>query len=197
MALRSAAGPAAIVLILTSVVACSGGGSGSPTAPASPTPAAPATDSASSSPTPVGLSGSLADLLPDEIGGIKLEKRTILGPDLGELEAEEAANIAKVLENVEGPPEAFEIVSATGEGFAIAAWRMEGTDGRQLGESFLGFISGLGDTKVEDVTIDGKDVKRVTPTDTTPLHIYVTGEIMFVVQAKDPALVAEAFALLP
>lgn len=199
MAMRSPRGPAAIVLLVAALAAlgaCGGGASESP-AGADSTPAATPADVVSSSPTPASASGPLADLLPDEIGGIKLTKRTVLGPDLGELEAEEAANFAKVLANVDGPPEAFAVASATGEGFAIGAWRMEGTDGGQLGESYIAFISGLGATKVEDVTIGGKDVKRLTPANTTPLHIYVTGEIMFTVQAKDPALVPEAFALLP
>lgn len=200
MAMRSPRGPAAIVLLLAALAAlgaCGRGASGTESPAGASTPAATPAGARTSSPTPASASGPLADLLPDEIGGIKLTKRTVLGPDLGELEAEEAANFAKVLANVDGPPEAFAVASATGEGFAIGAWRMEGTDGGQLGESYIAFISGLGATKVEDVTIGGKDVKRLTPANTTPLHVYVTGEIMFTVQAKDPALVAEAFALLP
>jgi len=198
MAMRSPRGPAEIVLLLAALAAVAGcgGGTSESESPAS-TPAATPADAVRSSPTPASASGPLADLLPDELGGIVLTKRTVLGPDLGELEAEEAANFAKVLANVDGPPEAFAVASATGEGLAIGAWRMEGTDGRQLGESFIGFISGLSATKVEDITIGGKDVKRMTPANTTPLHIYVTGEIMFTVQAKDPALVEEAFAVLP
>jgi hypothetical protein len=50
---------------------------------------------------------------------------------------------------------------------------------------------------VEDVTIDGKEVKRVTPPNSVPLHVYVMGEVMFVVQTADAALVAGAFAALP
>jgi hypothetical protein len=143
------------------------------------------------------IAGPLGDLLPDEVGGVALAKRTVAGADLGELDPEEAANFAKVLENVDGPLEAFAFVSATGKGITIAAWRMEGTDGRQLGEAFIGFVQGLGDAKVADVTIGGKEVKRVTPANTTPLHVYVSGEVMFVVQAADPALVEKAFAALP
>lgn len=201
MAMRSPRAPAVIVLVLaaaTVLSACGGGAADSerPTGAAS-APAATSADARGSSPTPVSASGPLADLLPDEVSGIELKKRTVLGPDIGDLEADEAANFAKILENVDGQPEAFAVASATGEGLAIGAWRMEGTDGGQLGESYIAFISGSSETTVEDETIGGKDVKRVTPADTTPIHVYVTGEIMFTVQAADPALVEEAFSLLP
>ena len=201
MAMRSSRGPVAIVLLLAAAAAlgaCGGAASESADPRATPsTPEATPGDAVGSSPTPVGASGPLADLLPDEVSGIELKKRTVLGPDLGEIDADEAASIAKVLANVDGPPEAFAVASATGEGLAIGAWRMEGTDGGQLGESFIAFILGQGEATVEDITIGGKDVKRVTPVNTDPLHVYVTGEIMFTVQAAQPALVEEAFALLP
>jgi predicted dehydrogenase len=194
MPIRSRRGPAAIVLILAAIAACNGAasGSGSPAATALPAPAATPAAAAT-----VSLAGPLEDLVPDEVGGVQLVKTTVHGPDLGELDPEEAANYASVLENVDGPLEAFAVVSANGEGLAIAAWRMEGTDGRQLGESFIGFVVGLGETQVEDITIEGKEVKRVTPADANPIHVYVTGEVMFVVQAADPALVEDAFAALP
>jgi hypothetical protein len=196
---RTRRGPTAIVvvLIMAALGACGGAasGSGNPSATASPTAAG---DAQPSQPVATAsLAGPLEDLVPDEVGGIQLTKTIVHGPDLGELDPEEAANYASVLENVDGPLEAFAVVSATGEGLAIAAWRMEGTDGRQLGESFIGFVVGLGETQVEDITIEGKEVKRVTPADTNPIHVYVTGEVMFVVQAADPALVEDAFAALP
>jgi hypothetical protein len=196
MAIRSAAGTAAIVLILAAVAAC-GGASGSPKATASSSPVETPTAAGASSPTPPSTAGPLEDLLPDEVDGIALTTKTILGPDIGELEPAEAANFGAILQNVDGPPESFAVASATGEGLAIAAWRMEGTDGRQLGESYIGFIVGSSATKVEDITIGGKAVKRVTPASTTPLHVYVTGEVMFVVQAAKPELVPEVFAVLP
>jgi hypothetical protein len=37
----------------------------------------------------------------------------------------------------------------------------------------------------------------VTPAHTAPIHVYVTGEVMFVVRAADTALLEEAFAALP
>lgn len=196
MAIRSAAGTAVIVVILAALAAC-GGASGSPKATASSSPVETPTAAGASSPTPPSTAGPLDDLLPDKVGGITLTKKTILGPDIGELEPAEAANFGAILQNVDGPPESFAVASATGEGLAIAAWRMEGTDGRQLGESYIGFIVGSSTTKVEDVTIGGKEVKRVTPANTTPLHVYVTGEVMFVVQAAKPELVPEVFAVLP
>lgn len=194
MANRSPRAPGAIVLVLVAIASCSGAASGSPSSTAAP----PATSIPG--PTPAATpntAGPLEDLVPDEVGGVRLVKTTVHGPDLGELDPQEAANFAKVLENVDGPLEAFSAVSGTGDGIAIAAWRVEGTDGRQLGEAFIGFILGLGDAEVDDITIGGKEVKRVTPADTNPIHIYVTGEVMFVVQAADAALVEEAFAALP
>ena len=196
MAIRSPRAWGAIVLVLAAIASCSGPASdtASPTATAAST--AFSTQGPARSATPAAA-GPLEDLVPDEVGGVRLVKTTVHGPDLGELDPEEAANFARVLENVEGPLEAFSAVSGTGEGFAIAAWRMEGTDGRQLGEAFIGFIVGLGDAEVEDITIGGKEVKRVTPASMTPIHIYVTDEVMFVVQAEDDALVEDAFAALP
>jgi hypothetical protein len=194
MAVRSPRAPGAIVLILAAIASCGG--------PASGSPAATTASRAASTPTPApaatpSTAGPLEDLVPDEVGGVPLVKTTVHGADLGELDPQEAANFASVLENVDGPLEAFSAVSATGEGIAIAAWRVEGTDGGQLGEAFIEFILGLGEALVEDVTIEGKEVERVTPADTTPIHIYVTGEVMFVVQIADAALLEEAFAALP
>jgi hypothetical protein len=194
MTTRSARAPGALALLLAAVAAC-GGASGS--SPAAATPEADATVTPSRAAATPSTSGPLEDLVPDEVGGIKLTKEVVHGPDIGELDPADAANFGKVLENVEGPPEAFTAVSGTGDGLAVAAWRMEGTDGGQLGDAFIGFIMGLGAAEVEDVTVGGKEMKRVTPANTTPIHIYVTGEVMFVVQAEDPELVEEAFAALP
>ena len=194
MTTRSARAPGALALLLAAVAAC-GGTSGS--SPAAATPEADATVTPSRAAATPSTSGPLEDLVPDEVGGIRLTKAAVHGPDIGELDPEEAANYGKVLENVEGPPEAFTAVSGTGEGLVVAAWRMEGTDGGQLGDAFIGFIMGVGAAEVEDVTVGGKEMKRVTPADTTPIHIYVTGEVMFIVQAEDPELVEEAFAALP
>lgn len=194
MAARSPRAPGAIVLILVAIAACNG--------PASTSPASTAASPAASTPTPAPAAtpttaGPLEDLVPDEIGGVALVKTTVHGADLGELDPQEAANFASVLENVDGPLEAFSAVSAAGDGIAIAAWRVEGTDGRQLGEAFIGFILGLGEATVEDIAIGAREVMRVTPADTTPIHIYVTGEVMFVVQIEDATLLEEAFAALP
>lgn len=197
MPIRSPRGPVATLLIVVGIAACRGAasGSGSESPAASPTPASrTATTTPAATPS---TAGRLEDLVPDEVGGIKLTKESIAGADLGELDPEEAANIAKVLENVDGPLEAFSAVNGTAAGIAVGAWRVEGTDGRQLGEAFIKFVLGVGAAKVEDVTIGDKEMKQVTPASTTPLHVYVNGEVMFVVQADDPALVEEIFAALP
>jgi hypothetical protein len=197
MAIRSRRASGTIVLLVLVIAACSGATSGSASPTATPEPTTAASDpgpAASVTPAP---GGALEDLVPSQVGGIQLVKRTVHGPDIGELDPEEAANFAKVLENVEGPLEAFASVSATGPGLAISAWRMEGTDGGQLGDAFIAFVQGLGKAEVTDVTIGGKEVKRITPANTTPLQVYVMGEVMFVVQAEDEAVVEEAFALLP
>jgi hypothetical protein len=182
-----------VVLVIASCRGVTSETAGPAATPESPTGSTPAP---STSATP-DAGGDLEDLVPSEVGGVKLVKTTVHGPDIGELDPEDAANFAKVLENVEGPLEAFAAVSATGPGLAISAWRMEGTDGDQLGEAFITFVLGLGEAEVTDVTIGGKEVKRVTPANTAPLHVYVMGEVMFVVQAEDQALVDEAFAALP
>jgi hypothetical protein len=194
LAIRAPRAPGALVLILATIAACSGSASGSPSSIAGSPDASIAERSDPATPT---TAGPLEDLVPNEIGGVRLVKTTIHGADLGELDPQEAADFAKVLENVDGPLEAFSAVSGTADGIAIAAWRVEGTDGRQLGEAFIGFVVGLGEAKVEDITIGGKEVKRVTPADTTPIHIYVTGEVMFVVQVADATLLEVAFAALP
>jgi hypothetical protein len=196
MAPRSARVPAAVVLILAAVAAC-GGRSGSPAAVAAPSQAAATRAVDASSPVPPTVSGPVDDLLPNEIAGVTLTKRTIHGPDIADLDAAEAANFGAILQNVDGPPEAFAVTSATGDGLAVSAWRMEGTEGGQLGDSFIAFVSGQGESEVEDITIEGKAVKRITPADTAPLHVYVVDEVMFVVQSTNPELVPEVFAVLP
>jgi hypothetical protein len=194
MAVPSPRAPGAIVLILAAIASCGGPASGSPAATTASRAASTPTPAPAATPT---TAGPLEDLVPDEVGGVRLVKTTVHGADLGELDPQEAANYASVLENVDGPLEAFTAVSAAGDGIAIAAWRVEGTAGGQLGDAFIGFIQGLGEAPVEDIRIGAKEVKRVTPADTTPIHIYVTGEVMFVVQIADPTLLEEAFAALP
>ncbi|HEV8488899.1 MAG TPA: hypothetical protein VGQ58_03835 [Candidatus Limnocylindrales bacterium] len=201
MANRSLRVPAAVVLIAFALAACTGGASRSDGAELGTT-RAPATDSAPEASEPAAtasLSGPLVDLIPDEIGGISLRKETVAGPDLVELEADDAASFAALLKNVEGPLEAFSAVNAVGQGIKIVAMRMEGTDGGQLGDAMVGVITDAagGEVPVETVTIAGKEVTRIAPPDTVPSHVYVTGELMFVVQAEDPALVEEALAALP
>ena len=196
MATRSPRVPGVIVLVVLAIAACSGATSQStgPTATAESTAESTPAPAASTTPDP---GGALEDLIPAEVGGVKLVKKIVHGPDIGELDPEEAANFAKVLENVDGPLEAFAAVSATGPGLSISAWRMEGTDGGQLGDAFIAFVLGQGEAEVTDITIEGKAVKRVTPANTTPLNVYVMGEVMFIVQAEDQGLVEEAFAALP
>jgi len=196
MAIRSLRVPGVVVLMLAAIASCSGAA----TSTASPTANAASTAEptpATSAVTTPAAGGALEDLVPTEVGGVRLVKKTIHGPDIGELDPEEAANFAKVLENVDGPLEAFSVVTATGTGLSISAWRMEGTDGGQLGDAFIAFVLGLGDAEVKDITVGGKEVKRVASAGPKPLHVYVLGEVMFVVQAEDQALVEEAFAALP
>jgi hypothetical protein len=196
MPTRSPRVPAAVVLMIAALTAC-GGRSSSAVPTVAPSQVTATTASDATTPAPPSVAGPLEDMLPNEIAGIRLTKRTVHGPDIGDLEAAEAANFGAILQNVDGPPESFAVTSATGEGLAVAAWRMEGTDGGQLGDSFIGFVSRQGQTKVEDVTIEGRNVKRVTPANTAPIHVYVVGEVMFVVQSTKPELVPEVFAVLP
>jgi hypothetical protein len=195
MAIRSLRVPGAVVLMLAMIASC--GGAATESASPAATPSTPVSTPAPFASATASTSGPLEDLIPDEVGGVPLRKESIAGADLGELDPAEAANYAKVLEKVDGPLEAFAVVNAEGEGITIAAWRVEGTDGRQLGEAYIAFILGLGEAKVEDVTIGDKEVVRVTPSNTAPTHVYVTGEVMFVVRAADTALLEEAFAALP
>ena len=203
MATRSARGLAAAGLILFTLAACGGSSTGSrDPADGSTRAAAPSTASEPEPSSPAesaNLSGRLADLIPDVVGGVTLTKETVAGPDLGELEPDDAASFAALLKKVDGLPEDFSAVKAMGKGISIVAMRMEGTDGRQLGEAMIGVVTDAaeGNAPVEDVSVAGKDMKRISPPDTTPIHVYVTGEVMFVVQAADPALVGEAFSALP
>jgi hypothetical protein len=203
MALRSARGLIAAGLLLSALAGCNGLATDSGDRGAGATAAtAPSDSSAREQSAPAetaSLSGRLADLIPDELGGVTLRKETIAGPDIGDLDPADAESFAALLKNVEGSPEAFSAVTAVGPGIAISAMRMEGTDGRQLGDAMVGVVldAAEGDAPVADVTVAGKAVKRITPVDTTPIHVYVIGEVMFVVQAEDPALVEEALAALP
>jgi hypothetical protein len=203
MANRTRRVPAAVVLIACALVACSGGASDGverepASTPGAASAGAPVVDASLPADT-AGLSGPLADLVPDQVGGVTLRKETVAGPDIGDLDPADAESFAALLKNVEGSPEAFSAVTALGDGIVMAAMRMEGTDGRQLGDAMVEVVldAAEGDAPVEDVAVAGKDVKRISPADTTPIHIYVVGEVMFVVQAEDPALVEEALAALP
>jgi hypothetical protein len=196
--------PAALALVLA---ACgSDQTDATPTPTEEPTPTVAPTEEPTPTPSEAaespdatddgsGSMGELADLLPDEVNG--LDRTDMTGMEQFILPALEAQNI-----DAEDADFAF---ATWGEGeLFVSAMRMPGITETQL--ELLGRLMGSAqgdvgaDVETETVTIGGKDVLRVTPTDGQSegqVYIYIVDDAFFTVVAQAEGLAEELLSQLP
>ncbi|HET6380527.1 MAG TPA: hypothetical protein VFH63_05760 [candidate division Zixibacteria bacterium] len=198
---------------LTAALVLAGcGDSASPSA--KPSRAEPSSVAATPSPEPAGSAGAsvaaavpeLEELIPDEIGGIPMEKQSQRGEDfVGSQQADELT--LRFLEAVGVEPSdvsvavGFGLNQQDGSGVGLLVFRAEGADQEALVREF----KAASDTDREDplawetVTVGGKEVERAED----PLqggqvvHLYSRGDTLFLVTATSAELAAETLQTLP
>lgn len=146
--------------------------------------------------------GDLADLLPEEVGGLTLEYAHSSG--------------AQVFDSTGTTPEAIEFLDRVGatpdnvssafgfsfdpeaqEGVSIVAFRVEGADEGQLRDGFLSVFEEEGSTVGEETTLGGKTVRQIGDAEATTGYLYVHDDVVYLVSGEPVGLAEEALQLLP
>jgi hypothetical protein len=178
----------AILLLAAAIAACSSGG-----ASASPTPSAPNVSSASGEPSAAGAE-DLEALIPDEVGGVTLQKLSMRGNEFANSgsateEAQEFLNSLGVSPDDVSVAIGFGIAPDSGSGAAVFVFRAEGADSGRLLQAFKDATDAERDTPLEweSVTIGGKQVERATdPEQDNRVYLYVNGDLLvFVATTSD------------
>jgi hypothetical protein len=206
--LRAALRASTLVLAAALVGACGApaattvpGSSAAPTAGPVATPGstggAPATAPGGVAPT-IAANTPLIDLVPDELGGVTLQKLALDGSDLSSLDAASAIVFEQVVTVLGVESADMTIGVANGSTASVIAIRVTGATAAQIGEAMIAGRTLNATTTREDLTIAGKPVIKVTTTTSSvPFYVYGAGDVSFTIAATDETIVAEALSKLP
>ena len=162
---------------------------------ATPTPTASPTPSPESEPADEGsgTTGSLADELPDEVGGLQREA------DIAGMEQMFAAALSQQGLDADEADFAFAIY---GQGeLIVTGFRGAGLDTAQLEQlariMSTGQVGGT-DFETEAVTVGGKQVLRMSGADMPEAaFLYISDDAFFTIVAEEAALAEELLSQLP
>jgi hypothetical protein len=189
------------------ILAACGSASASPTA--TPTPEPTATPAASESlplPSLPSSAKDLEELLPDEIGGMELQKFSMQGSEFLAGGGGSDEDTQQFLEDLGVSPEDVAVAlafSMGGEADAPAAFafRARGASSQQLIDTFKASqATGASAEPLEwrSATVGGKPVEMATdPSVDQTIYLYAVGDVLFLISASDEADAAEALAGLP
>jgi hypothetical protein len=201
---------AAVVVLLLLVLAACGGSSSSPTPTASlpgESPAGVPTDGAGESAGPSLPSGAaeLEALIPDEVGGVTLQKLSMRGTEFANSGSatEEAQDFLRRL-----GVDTEDVSVAVGFGaspdgastVAVFIFKAEGADSGRLRETFKAAMDAEQDQPLqwESVTVGGKQVERaVAPQNNGQVNIYVAGDTLYFVATTHEEDAADILGGLP
>jgi hypothetical protein len=185
---------AAILLLAAAVAACSSGGApASPTPPASGEPSIPVS-SGGVEPSLPSSAEDLEALIPDMVGGVTLQKRSMRGDEFAN-SGSASAEVEEFLRNLGVSPD--DVSLAIGVGIApdiggvvaVFVFRAEGADSGRLLQTLKAATDAERDTPLEweAVNIGGKQVERGTdPEQDNRVYLYVNGDLLaFVATAKE------------
>lgn len=148
----------------------------------------------------------LEELIPDEIGGIPIEKQSQRGDEF--IASQEADELTReFLTAIEVEPDdvtvavGFGLDQEAGDGVGIFVFRAEGADPEALVREFKAVSDTERDEPLEweTVTVGGKEVERTED----PLqggqvvHLYSRDDTLFLVTATSDELAEETFEALP
>jgi hypothetical protein len=201
----SRAALAATLLLAVAIGACSSGTT-SPT----PTVEAPSPSLAESSasegavPSLPSSAKDLEALIPDTVGGVALQKLSMLGDEFAS--SGTSAEAEEFLRNLGVSPEdvavaiGFGVAPDSGSGVAVFAFRAEGADSGRLLQTFKDATDAERETPLEWETanVGGKEVERATdPEQDNSVYLYVNGDVLVFVATTSEDDAAEVLSGLP
>jgi hypothetical protein len=202
----SRAALAAILLLAAATAACS-----SSTTSPTPTVEAPSPSLAESSasegalPSLPSSAQDLEALIPDTVGGVALQKLSMLGNEFAN-SGSASAEAEEFLRNLGVSPEdvavaiGFGVAPDSGSGVAVFAFRAEGADSGRLLQTFKDATDAERETPLdwETVNVGGKQVERATdPEQNNSVYLYVNGDVLVFVATTSEDDAAEVLAGLP
>ena len=194
---------AALSILLVAVVAAACSSSSPTTAPTPAATTAPATATATPN-TPDDVSyhsaPDLEKLLPDSLGGFRLEKGSQVGSDLrdpGRPFTDMLANLGRTLAD-------FSVASAYARDLKaeVGMWRINGANEKDLVPEFIKAVQGSSTTPlvVGEMTVGGRPVTRIGEAGQLtkgPIYAYVKDGLLIFVETPEPTLAEEALSKLP
>lgn len=202
-----------LALLIMILAACSSGGSSTTASPTAAASSAEASESADSSESEAAMPSidlpnsapELEALIPDEVGGVALQKFSMAGPEFM-AQGEDNQEFVDFLDRLGAEPDDVSVAfgfgfDATGDsgGAGVFAFKVAGADTDQLlDEMQTSLEEEESATGFEDASVGGKDVRRGTSTDDTGnVYLYGVGDIVFFVATPDEDAAAEVLADLP
>lgn len=146
--------------------------------------------------------GDLADLLPEEVGGLTLEYAHTSGAEVFDSTGT-TPEAQAFLDRVGATPDnvssafGFSFDPDSQEGVSIVAFRVEGAGEEALRDGFLSVFEDQGSTIGEETTLGGKSVHQIGDLEATNGYLYVHDDVAYVVSGEPMALAEEALQLLP
>ena len=198
--------PITITALLALVLAACGGDqptpspteTPAPTPEVTPTPTAEPTAAETSDAQPTddgdtGSTGSLADLLPDEVGGLSRNETGLTG-------IEDIMEQALTAQGIDAEDAEF-AWAMWGEGeLLVTGFRAQGVDDAQF-EMLARMLSGSatgGEMSAETTTVGGKQVLEMTsPEASQTVYVYATDDAVFTVVSESAELAEELLSQLP
>lgn len=186
------------------VAACQGGTAATNTPTQAPTaaPTAAPSNPGSSFALPSGFNADqdLEALLPDEIGGKKIQKLSMTG-DTFMGSGESTEELEALLTQLGKQPSDLSVAFAGTEAAAIIAFRIKGVDANTFYNGFLAAAAGEDVANISDITIAGKSAKKLVDAEQTVSYLYLTGDALFTITALTGAIpddiLNEIFTKLP
>ena len=164
-----------------------------------PLPGAASGDTPAPATGPEGhADAALEALLPDSVGAVALEKRSVNGEDLVGSGTQTGGTVIDALGSIVAAPGAVSVAlavpSASGSTrLLLAAYRAVGVDEAKLGQMLAGFPAQVWSHQ----TIGGRDVLvSVAGSDKSRTYLRIAGDVLEQVETDDAALAQEAIAAL-
>ena len=206
MTTRLAAAPlAALAALAILVAAC---GSGTATAPATQGPATQAPATQGPAGTDAGQPSfdtssfhadqKLEDLFPKEVGGEKVTVLSVSGEDFMGLGA--APELEAMLTAIHKSASDMSVAYGGAAGVTIIGFKVAGVSGDKTFSALFDAYKQINQSTITTVTISGKSVKKVVPTDGSGTsYVYAAQDVVFAVggDAITDAQLKEVFSKLP
>ena len=202
---------AALIALATSLLVAACGGNTATNAPTqvptqapsvAPTAAPTGSNPAGSFALPSGFNADvdLEELLPDDIGGVALQKLSMSGDTfMGSGPGSE--ELQKTLTALGKAPADLSVAFGGNASVVIIAFRIKGADATAIFNAVVEASKNEDMADLTDVTIAGKPAKKLVDSTATATYLYLTGDAVVTITspsaALDDATLNEIFTKLP